>query len=256
MTVDRRGVTPREVMTAEAKERTLSFVGELEDREKLVSYDHALTTIRQISNIGGERWQDSLGFDAPWPALVKDHGFYTIITQEFMQELWTEILKRRLSTLPAIEVCAGRGVVSHHLQRAGLDIVAIDNGSDDRTVNKSLADNRDGLNHREALEKYQPKLVVGCWIPDVPEIGQDILNFPSVDYFLDIGEAPPNATWLTYDYHPENFKLIHLANVTRFAIGTTDYFTRKGDKLKFNPHTEVRLWKRKGAPMTIDHRYD
>jgi len=87
-----------------------------------------------------------------------------------------------------------------------------------------------------------------------PKIGDDVLHFFTVDYFIDIGETRGAATWLEKDYKNEGFILRYLANVAKYAIGTTDYLalTQTG-RVEFLPHTQVRLWKRKGAPMSIDH---
>jgi len=240
-------------MSANVIELGLSFVTELETPDKLLPYHEAL---QRIQNMGGIVGDGQPPFnDSPWPGLIKRNGFYTVITEEFMRALLKEMLQRRLMGVPAIEVCAGRGVLSYQLQKAGMGIVPIDNGSDERTRKKSFAPVTDTLDHRQALEKYKPRLVVGCWLPYDPEIGQDILNFPSVDYFLDIAEPNGGNSWLTENYVPDNFKLMQLRNVSRYAIGTSDYFSRTGDVLRFNRHTEARLWKRKGAPMTLNHEY-
>lgn len=237
-------------MSAHLSELGLSFVAELEAPDKLMPYREALQRIQSMGGFAGE-----IAAGSPWPGLIRRHGFYTVITEEFMRELVKEMLQRRLMNVPAIEVCAGRGVLSYQLHKAGMDIVAIDNGSDEKTRERSFAPVTDTLDHRQALEKYRPRLVVGCWLPSDPEIGQDILNFPSVDYFLDIAEPKGGNSWLTDDYVQNNFKLMHLHNVSRYAIGTSDYFSRDDEAVRFNRHTEARLWKRKGAPMKLNHEY-
>src|SRR3989344_835882 len=223
-------------MSAHLRELGLSFVSELETPDKLVPYAEAIQRIQSMGGVVGDR-QPQLS-DSPWPGLIKRHGFYTVLTEEFMRELLKEIHQRRLINVPAIEVCAGRGVLSYQLQKAGMGIVAIDNGSDERTRERSFAPVVDTLDHRQALEKYEPSLVVGMWLPYDPEIGRDILGFPSVKYFLDIAEQRGGNSWLTEEYIPENFKLMYLLNVGRYAIGVSDYFLRDGEIVRFNRHTE------------------
>ncbi|MBU90784.1 hypothetical protein CMO94_04530 [Candidatus Woesearchaeota archaeon] len=159
---------------------------------------------------------------------------------------------RRLADIPMIEICAGRGKLSYQLRKHGIDIVATDNYSQKMDRDESLVERVES--HREALEKYTPRLVVASWIPRNPELGDDVLHFPTVDYFIDIGERRSGSTWLTLDYSNEDFSIKYLNSVAKYFIGTNDFFevTRSG-KVGFVKHSQVRLWKRKGAPMSINH---
>ncbi len=59
----------------------------------------------------------------------------------------------------------------------------------------------ENLSCTSALNKYQPRLVVASWILHNTRTGFDILDFPSVDFFIDIGEVKGGATWLTDDVY-------------------------------------------------------
>ena len=184
------------------------------------------------------------------PSSLMRFGVFTILTQEFVTELYKELMRRRLAGLPILEICAGKGLLSHHLRKLGVELIAIDDYSTDMPRNKEVVER---LSHRQALEKYSPRVVLGSWLPMQSQIGDDVLNSPTVDYFILIGEYPGGATWLRSSYQHSDFKVYHLANVSKYALGTSDYFHLKEGKWKLTRHTDVRLFKRNGAPMSIDH---
>lgn len=85
------------------------------------------------------------------------NGINTILTQEFVDELQKEMQRRRLADIPMIEICAGKGKLSYHLRKLGIDIIATDDYSQKMERDESLVER---LNHEEALEKYKPRLVI------------------------------------------------------------------------------------------------
>ncbi|MBI2581286.1 hypothetical protein HYV85_05795 [Candidatus Woesearchaeota archaeon] len=184
------------------------------------------------------------------PSSLMRFGAFTILTREFVTELYIELRRRRLASLPILEICAGKGLLSHHLRKLGAPVIATDDYSTDMVRNNEIVER---LSHVQALEKYNPRVVLGSWLPQESRIGDDVLNFPSVDYFLVIGESVEGATWLPKGYEYPDFKVYHLANVSRYALGASDFFSIKNEKWKLIPHTSVRLFKRKGVPMSIDH---
>jgi|TARA_Y100000310_G_C20588586_1_gene766746 hypothetical protein len=212
------------------------------DTDILLPYAHVLATLREVSTpIDSSKPVNNYAEYASHLGFFKGKGVNSILTEEFIEELYREMRSRRLADIPMIEICAGRGKLSYQLRKHGIDIVATDNYSQKMDRDESLVERVES--HREALEKYTPRLVVASWIPRNPEIGDDVLHFPTVDYFIDIGERRSGSTWLTLDYSNEDF-----------SIKYYDFFevTRSG-KVGFVKHSQVRLWKRKGVPMSINH---
>lgn len=229
------------------------FKQDILDINTLLPYAQVLTTLIEMStpvNI----IKPCTTHAEPWPNWFKVNGINAVLTQEFVEELYREMRRRGLADKPMVEICAGRGKLSYQLRMRGIDIVATDDYSQKMGRDEGLVER---LNHEEALQKYNPKIIVASWIPYNPKIGDDVLHFPTVDYFIDIGEVRGGSTWLTEDYRNEDFIIKYLRNVDRYFIGTNDFFdVTPSDKFRLVKHTQVRLWKRKGAPMSIDHSLD
>lgn len=238
-------------------EKGQQFVARLQNRDSLMLHSEVLDAISGTSPVYGRGGTFVERLEYPWPRMMKRAGFYTILNQEFIDLLAKAMHRRRLNTVPGIEICAGIGRLSYELNKRGMNLKPIDDGSDPDTDKGDIVER--GINHLEALKKYNPRMVVGCWIPDDPQIGADVLGYPSVDFFVDIGESPPNATWLTREYENSEFKLMYWREVAMYAIGTSDYFytsCRNNRKVVRIKYTDVRFWKRKGTPMSLDHRFD
>lgn len=217
------------------------------DMNKLSTYDGIFNVLRQMSVVDIPNRFRSDYTTYPIPFLDTN----IILTQEFLEGLYKEMRRRRFTDIPMVEICAGRGKLSYQLRKRGIDIVATDDFSQEIERDENLVER---LTHKEALEKYQPRIIVASWIPPEPKIGDDVLRFPTVDYFIDIGEPAGNSTWLTNDYRNEDFIIKFLKHLEKYAIGTGDYFVGEpDDEMTLTKHTEVRLWKRRGAPMGIDH---
>lgn len=231
------------------------IIAKIIDIDRLPSYEEVLYAIREMSDvINSYKPLTSHDYSRLWPEWFKTKGIFTILTQEFVDELYREMMKRRLAGVPVIEVGAGKGKLAYQLRKRGVDIIGTDSYSQEMERDENLVER---CSHTEALQRHIPRLVVASWLPANPEIGNDVLHFPTVDYFIDIGEGRGGATWLTQGYKNEDFTIKYLNSVALYAIATSDYFALTSTGIiKLVEHTQVRLWKRKGAPMSIDHRFD
>lgn len=217
----------------------------------LLPYDQVFTALREMSTPVDTTKPENAEYAEPW-GFFNGKGINSILTEEFVEELYKEMQRRRLADIPMVEICAGRGKLSYQLRKHGIDIVATDSYSQKMDRDASLVERVES--HREALEKYTPRIVVASWVPNNVQIGDDVLHFPTVDYFIDIGESRGGASWLTPDYNNDDFSIKYLENVARYFIGTSDFFeVTSSGKVRFVKNSQVRLWKRKGAPMSIDH---
>ncbi len=129
--------------------------------------------------------------DDGWRHFCSKYSLFNVETKEFVFVL-ADILRSLPN--PKVEVCAGRGKLSFWLRRLGVDIIATDDYSW-KLWGKRFCVER--LSIEEALEKYNPQTVLGSWIPANEKYGVEILCFPSVRYFIDIGEGPSaDSSWM------------------------------------------------------------
>jgi hypothetical protein len=168
-----------------------------------------------------------------WWKFCDDCKIHQVYNLEFINELAGEI--RKLPESGIVEICAGRGDLSHRLGKQGVHIIA----TDDYSWELSTPDRVEKLSHREALAKYKPEIVLASWIPYRSRIGFDVLDFPSVRYFIDIEEDVGAASWLTREIYERNdFERIYLKNVEKYGICKTDYNSGMN-------HSCVSLFRRK-----------
>lgn len=173
-----------------------------------------------------------------WFGFCEKHKVHDIYNVEFVDALAEEI--RGLNDYPIVEICAGDGKLSRHLRTRGIDIRATDNYSWEKIPRDGNLVER--LSHREALERYLPRIVVASWIPIKGRIGFDVLGFPGVRYFVDNGETG----WMTEGtIDIENWGITDLENVEKYSICRTD--STHGDFEDGIFHSGVRLFSRKGA---------
>lgn len=126
-----------------------------------------------------------------WLQFCSRFSLFNVETIESVRSL-SNVLKSLPS--PVVEVCAGRGKLSYWLRRFGVKIIATDDYSWKLWGERF---NVERLSITEALEKYNPKTVLGSWIPANERHGVEILSFPSVEYFVDIGEGPEaESSWM------------------------------------------------------------
>mgnify|MGYP003885803469 CR=1 FL=1 len=178
----------------------------IKDIKKLPSYEEAERLLHFLedgshSDYSRNRW---LGF-------CKDQGLYNVYNTEFVDALAREI--KRLKDSPIVEICAGRGELSYQLKKRGIDIKPTDDYSG-RLSKEGLVER---LSHKRALEKYKPRVVLAAWIPH-QVIRFDVLDYPTVRYFIDIGES----TWMPCGIC-DKWDRIYLENLDEYSICRLDY---------------------------------
>ncbi len=207
---------------AAAKARHLSKIKALEDlvlcTDQPPTYQAVVRALSEISYEPHSAFPDKI-----FPPYSADHlaakNVYSIVSQELVDAISYELSVRGLSDASIIEVCAGRGLLSHHLRQKGLDIVATDDYSEDMARLESV----ERFNHKEALEKYRPEVVVVFWPAYSPLIGIDILSFQSVNFFLSVEES-----WACDNLkgrQPPGFSSSRLPSVEKSLICYLDTFS-------------------------------
>lgn len=88
---------------------------------------------------------------------VQKAGYYSLITKNLIDNLSVLLKGKR-----CLEVMAGRGVLAHHLNEAGISIVATDNNS--WSLNEHSVQKMSGI---EAVRHYydQMDMLILCWPP-------------------------------------------------------------------------------------------
>ncbi|MBI5389821.1 hypothetical protein HZB01_05585 [Candidatus Woesearchaeota archaeon] len=128
-----------------------------------------------------------------WCDFGRDNGIYLMVHRELVDGLFDYIQSLRAEG-PFVEICAGRGKLSYWLSQRGLPIVAVDNYSWDNVPRESHVVE---ASHQEALNRYNPELVVACFPYDIP-IPIDVVTHPSVRHFIHLGNAGMNERWKSY----------------------------------------------------------
>lgn len=124
-----------------------------------------------------------------WDDFCKEKHIYHAFCYEFVEKLAEEV-KGLNAGGRVVEICAGNGKLSYWLRQFGVPSIATDNYME-RMDRKPQHVER--LSHKQALGKYRPELVIGCWLYG-GGIELDALDSPHVGYYLNIGQGVMGAT--------------------------------------------------------------
>ena len=131
--------------------------------------------------------------------LDKDNPIFEFLNEEYVNA-FSDYLSQRVESLGAsedspitiLEVGAGNGRLSHFLQQrleakfpGKVKMIATDSGE----WSLKTAFPVETIGHKEALQKYQPKIVVFSWMPYQEDVTDDFRAAESVDEYLLIGET-------------------------------------------------------------------
>lgn len=128
---------------------------------------------------------------------LRKYGIFQIWTKEFM-DAFALYLNKTLSRPDALilDCGAGNGLLTLWLKRYGLNVIAVDSRSEEWkfTQNGKIPDWVLQMEVSEALEKFQPELVIASWMPPVHlgswgyEWTKDFQSCSSVKKYILIGE--------------------------------------------------------------------
>lgn len=187
----------------------------------------------------------------------KKNPVFEFLNEEFL-ESFSNYLSKRSESLGAtnnspitiLEVGAGNGRLSHFLKQkleskipGKVKVIATDSG--EWNIKTSFPVEKVG--HKEALEKYQPKIVIFSWMPLREDCTDDFRATKSVEEYVLIGETNGGCcgdgwkTWgspHSYDkngkenkikkgtvpYIADGFKLEEIADISKKQICRTDVY--------------------------------
>ena len=100
------------------------------------------------------------------------NGYFQVVHDRLIGDL--KKLVKKLGTSNNLEICSGCGKMSYHLNESGVQIKATD---------KKESKYVEGLDHRRALDKYNPDFVIAA-SPPFDSIVFDVLRHKSVKHLL------------------------------------------------------------------------
>jgi hypothetical protein len=145
---------------------------------------------RLLFRKGLERKPVSLGwFKFWWPLisqkrflmpLVQSQGIYCFYSRALIKAL-AGLINRR----SCLEIAAGDGTLASLLTEAGVPVTATDDFSWSHAIH--YPDRVEKLGAKEALEKYQPQVVLCSWPPPGNPFEKEVFSTPSVELYVVIG---------------------------------------------------------------------
>lgn len=173
----------RELTSKELREK-------LRDPSYLPTYEDILCAFKKKGPFSHE-WSNFL--------FNEENPVFELLNKEFIDAFGDYLIQRvenfsvtENEPLTILEVGAGNGRLTYFLQQkfeqkipGKVKIVATDSGAWELKAFFPV----EQLNHKEALEKYQPKIVIFSWMPNEEDYTKDFRVTKSVDEYILIGEA-------------------------------------------------------------------
>jgi hypothetical protein len=176
----------------------------------------------------------------------KDNPVFEVLNKEFISALGDYFSQRaaalgatKESPITVLEVGAGNGRLTHFLRKSleekcpgKINIIATDNGSWGLQERFPV----EKISHKEALEKYNPKIVIFSWMPYEEDITNDFRSAKNVDEYILIGDSECcGDEWRTWGhddgthrgelapYIVDGFDYEYLPEIGKHQLGRTDH---------------------------------
>lgn len=162
--------------------------------------------------------------------------FITALSQ-YLEKRINELQTSATETITILEVGAGNGRLSHFLRQqlenalpGKIKVVATDSGT--WSIESSFP--VESMGHKEALETYQPQIVIFSWMPYEEDVTDDFRATASVQEYILIGEDDGGCcgdewrTWgssadgSTPPYEEDGFERERLGEIGKHQICRTD----------------------------------
>lgn len=206
-----------------------------------------------------------------WRAFCNDekHLIFEALNQEYLDALSDYFLQRAKDfgatenkPLIILEVGAGDGRLTYFLQQKikeqelnKIKIIATNLNSKQWQIAPVFS--VENINQKNALQKYQPKIVICSWMPPGKDWTKDFRAVDSVKEYILIGETDSNCCghrWLTWGnalyskknplYKDEGFERIDLKEISKKQICKTDMWKLEEDGYNFT-HSHTVSFRRK-----------
>jgi hypothetical protein len=145
---------------------------------------------RLLFRKGLERKPVSLGWFKFWWPLISQKRFLMPLVQSrgiycFYSTALLEALAGLINRRSCLEIAAGDGTLASLLTEAGVPVTATDDFSWTHAI--QYPDRVEKLGAKEALEKYQPRVVLCSWPPPGNPFEKEVFLTPSVELYVVIG---------------------------------------------------------------------
>ena len=177
--------------------------------------------------------------DDGWLSECERGGRFLVPTQEFVAALAGFL--GQLDARPVLELCAGTGELGAALRASGVDLVATEpDPPPGAPVIRASAD--------EALPRYRPEVVLGCFVPIDSGVDRWVMHFPSVRHYVVLGarvgglfgsaELWENPSWTAEPLEPVGRWMLTRHDV--WLPGPTPSIVRHGEVWHFhrNPSSD------------------
>ena len=149
-----------------------------------------------------------------WLAWCRKRHVSVACSMEFMHALACALGN---ADAPVLEIGAGNGELAEHLQDAGVDMIPTDWSPGSPAV---IA-----LEARDALRRYNPRVVLTSFVPADGGIERDILQYPSVHEYVYIGPLATGHRGLRSAWNVPGWKAERLHEVEEVLISRLDYLS-------------------------------
>ena len=149
-----------------------------------------------------------------WLSQCERDGRFLVAARELVTALSGFL--QQLEARPVLELCAGTGELGAALAAKGVDLVATDaDPPPGAPVIRASAD--------DALRRYQPEVVLGCFVPIDAGVDQLVMGFPSVRHYVVLGARiggifGSNGLWHSPGWSGEPLEEIRRWMLTRHDV--------------------------------------
>lgn len=137
------------------------------------------------------------------------HSQFEVVNREFVDGLAAYVIERAQSfdrdsddLVTVLEAGAGSGMLSYHLSQTlgqtangQVQLIAVDSGKWGITAMSHV----ETLDYRQALQRYQPRIVITSWMPLREDWTQAMRDTPSVQEYILIGETGTGCSGLPWE---------------------------------------------------------
>jgi len=151
---------------------------------------------------------------------------HEFINEEFIEQLSLYLINRfqdqKLQPQKVLEICAGDGLLSHHLNQKlktfNIEVIP----TDAKISHIPECFSVEELNHQQALKKYPYPIVLCSWMPRNVDLTPALRQSPSTSEYILIGD--PYVCGTVESWCPEypNFQRHPIESVHKFQFGLTD----------------------------------
>ena len=173
------------------------------------------------------------------------HVIYQIPSAEFVHELSNKI--KNTGAKRILEVGAGRGVICRYISKIlNQEIVLTDSyGWLEHNGHIKNMESADVLKrtHIDAIEEFEPDLIIASWIPYGECWTKDFRRYPFVKGYILIGEGRGCATGSEEDWCTD-WNLQDWEDVSKYGVCKTDHGFHMKDSMFYALHTNVTYFER------------